>query len=144
MFPHLLRYAGWAFRLRSGAGSGAAHGFIDNVLGHISQLAVLRLAHRPQLGERVLGAAPGTSADEADRLIDHRAGGQRRLQLDRESKCVREDLRVVHSDSRWFGEQLGGPVAGWRSGTTNQTAPRNSTLVRRFLVRRRSGTTVVQ
>src|SRR5690348_8698850 len=54
---HWLRY-GWAFRLSPAADAGAAHGFVDNVLGHISQLAVLRLAHRPQLGERVLGGAP--------------------------------------------------------------------------------------
>lgn len=64
------------------------------------------MAHRPQLGECVLGAASRTSPDEADRLIDHRARRQRRLQLDSASKRAREDLRIVHSDSSWFGEQL--------------------------------------
>jgi len=34
------------------------------------------LAHHPQLGERVVGAASGASANEADRLIDHGAGQQ--------------------------------------------------------------------
>src|SRR6202158_2433651 len=92
--------------VRAVSGEGAAHGFIDDVLGHVSQFAVVSLAHRPQLGARGLGAAPGTSPDEADRLIDHRARRQRRLQLDGESKRVREDLRVVHSDSRWLGEQF--------------------------------------
>jgi hypothetical protein len=87
-------------------GAGAAHGFVDDLLSHVSQLAVFSLAHRPQVGERVLDAASGASPDQADRLIDHRARPQRRLQLDGERKRVGEDLRVVYSDRRRFGEQL--------------------------------------
>jgi len=64
------------------SGAGAAHGFIDEVLGHLSQFAVPGLADRPQLRERVLGAAPAASPDQADRLIDHRSYRQRGLQLD--------------------------------------------------------------
>jgi hypothetical protein len=67
------RIGGW----RSGwvaSGAGAAHGFIDDVLGYLGQFAVFGLADRPQLGERVLGAAPAASPDHPDRLIDHRAG----------------------------------------------------------------------
>jgi hypothetical protein len=64
-------------RRRSGrvvSGAGTAHGFIDDVLGHLGQFAVFGLADRPQLGERVLGAAPAASPDQADRLINHWAG----------------------------------------------------------------------
>ena len=55
------------------SGARAAHGFIDDVLGHLSQFAVFGLADRPQLSERLLGAAPAACPDQADRLIDHRA-----------------------------------------------------------------------
>ena len=76
---------------------GAPHGRVDDVLGDNLQFAMFGLTHRPQLSERVLGAAPGVSPDDADRLIDQGARRQRRLQLGGESERVREDLRVVHS-----------------------------------------------
>ena len=74
------------------SGAGAAHGFIDDALGHLSQFAVLGLADRPQLSERLLGAAPAASPDQADRLIDHRARRERRLQLGGQRQRVRENL----------------------------------------------------
>src|SRR6185312_4423127 len=48
------------------AGAGAADGFIDDPLRHVSQFAVFGLADRPQLGECVLGAAPAASAQQPD------------------------------------------------------------------------------
>ena len=99
-----VRTAGLLGRVVSGAG--AAHGFVDDLLSHVGQLAVFGLARRPQVGERVLDAAPGASPDEADRLIDHRARRQRLLQLDGQRERVGEDLRVVYSDRRWFREQF--------------------------------------
>jgi hypothetical protein len=58
------------------------------------------------MGERIGDAAPGTSPDEADRLVDHRSRRQSGLQLDGKRQRVGEDLRVVHSDRRRFGEQF--------------------------------------
>ena len=68
-------------RVASGAGAGAPHGFIDDLLRHLSQFSVFGLADCAQLSERLLGAAPAASPDQTDRLIDHRARRQRRLQL---------------------------------------------------------------
>ena len=91
-------------------GAGSAHGFVDDLLSHVSQLAVLSLAHHPQVGECVLSAAPRPSPDEPDRLIDHWSRRQRRLQLDGERQRVGEDLRVVHGD-RCFTPELGRRLA---------------------------------
>jgi hypothetical protein len=41
--------------------TGSAHGFVDDLLSHVCQLAVFGLAHSPQVGERVLDAAPRPS-----------------------------------------------------------------------------------
>src|SRR5277367_1389705 len=48
---------------RIASGAGAPHGFIDDVLCHLSQFAVFGLADRSQLSERLLGGAPATSPD---------------------------------------------------------------------------------
>ena len=93
-------------RVASGAGVGAAHGFIDDLLRHLSQFAVFGLADCAQLSERLLCAAPATSPDQTDRLIDHRARRQRRLQLGGQRRRVREDLSVVHCHRRGSGEQF--------------------------------------
>src|ERR1700761_9622427 len=58
---------------RFASGAGAAYGFIDDVLRHLSQFAVFGLADRAQLSERLLGGGPAASPDQADRLIDHGA-----------------------------------------------------------------------
>src|SRR6202042_3874159 len=54
---------------RVASGAGAADGFIDDVLGHLSQFAVFGLADCAQLNERLLGAAPAAPPDQTARLI---------------------------------------------------------------------------
>jgi len=93
------------------AGLGAVLGWrlamsIDDPLRHVSQFAVFGLADRPQLGECVLGAAPAASAQQPDRLIDHRSRRQGGLQLDRQRHRLGEDVSVVHGDRCGFGEQF--------------------------------------
>ena len=91
---------------RVASGAGAAHGFIDDMLGHLSQFAVVGLADCAQLSERLLCAAPAASPDQADRLIDHRARRQRRLQLCGQRRRVGEDLGVMHRHRCGFGEEF--------------------------------------
>ena len=93
------------------SGAGAPHGFVDDLLRYVSQFAMFGLAHRSKVDECILDTATGTSADEADCLIDDRARRQRLLQLNGQRKRAREDMRVVHRDCRWFSEHFAELIA---------------------------------
>ena len=75
------------------AGASAAYRLVDDVAGHIGQLALLGLADPPQLGERILGTTAGAAPDESDRLVDDGTGQQHLLQAIGE----REGLRGIRA-----------------------------------------------
>jgi hypothetical protein len=54
------------------AGAGTPHRLVNQALSDIDELALLGLADRSQMAQRILSATPGPPPDEADGLIDHR------------------------------------------------------------------------
>lgn len=83
-----LTYSGLAgfptpLRLHPGGGgcscAGATHRLINQALSYVHERALLGLADRSQMTQRIPGTTPGPSPDETNRLIDHRSDQQRSL-----------------------------------------------------------------
>lgn len=91
---------------RLSPGAGSTHSLVDDATGNLGQLALLGLTDRPEVFERVLGAASGAAADDADRLVDHRPDEQRGLEPVGERQRLGENSGVVHGYRGGFGEQF--------------------------------------
>jgi hypothetical protein len=84
--------------------TGASHRVLDETTSHLGEFDVVVLAAYPQDVERLRRGGSAATHHDADRLINHGAAVQSRLELRGQPLGLRPYLGVRYGDRRRLGE----------------------------------------